>query len=123
MISLIDSNTVALLTRGLDATVMRHQAIAHNIANANTPGFKPVGLSFEDYMADARHALSLGGSTRGNLHPVFEPPTIAETGDEAVSLDVEVARLSENTLRHQMLLKALSRHFSIIGTAVSEGKR
>lgn len=127
MISLIDSNTTALLSLALDATSMRHQAIAHNIANANTPGYRPVGVSFEEYMMDARSALAQGRSVphaaTANYRTIFELAMIEESGADAVSLDMEVAKLSENTLHHQALLKALNRHFSIIGTAISEGKR
>jgi flagellar basal-body rod protein FlgB len=122
MISLIDSNTTALLSLALDAASMRQQAIAHNIANMNTPGYKPVSVSFEAHMSEARNALDQGRSVPrsaiSNYQPMLE---IAEAGE--VSLDVEVAKLSENTLHHQVLLKALNRHFSIISTAISEGKR
>ncbi|HYD61580.1 MAG TPA: flagellar basal body rod protein FlgB [Noviherbaspirillum sp.] len=127
MISLIDSSTTTLLSLALEATTMRHQAIAHNIANASTPGYRPVSVSFEEFMTDAKHALKQGGSVPhsaiANYRPMFDMATIEETGADAVSLDMEVAKLSQNTLHHQALLKALNRHFSIIGTAISEGKR
>lgn len=127
MISLIDSSTTALLSLALDATSMRHQAIAHNIANANTPGYRPVGVSFEQVMTDAKNALTQGKpvphSAIAGTRPLFETAVFEETGADKVSLDMEVAQLSENTLHHQMLLKALNRHFSILGTAINEGKK
>jgi flagellar basal-body rod protein FlgB len=36
---------------------------------------------------------------------------------------MEMAALSENTLHHQALLKALNKHFALIGNAINEGKR
>jgi hypothetical protein len=30
--------------------------------------------------------------------------------------------MAENTLRHQMLVKALSRHLALIGAAINNGK-
>lgn len=127
MVSLIDSTTSALLSLALAAASMRHQAIAHNIANANTPGYRPVGVSFEEHMAQARDAVAQGRpvslSDLSSYRPVFAFAEEGAAGDQAVSLDMEVAKLSENTLHHQALLKALNRHFSIIGTAISEGKR
>lgn len=127
MVSLIDSTTSALLSLALDAASMRHQAIAHNIANANTPGYRPVGVSFEEHMTQARDAVAQGRrvslSDLSGYRPVFALADESAAGDQAVSLDMEVAKLSENTLHHQALLKALNRHFSIIGTAISEGKR
>lgn len=126
MISLIDNNTVALLSLALDATTMRHQAIAHNIANANTPGYKPVGVSFETYLADARNALAEGRpisfASVSDVRPAFEVVESDGLGSGAVSLDTEVAQMSENALHHQVLLKALNRHFSILNMAMGEGK-
>ncbi len=127
MSALIDSNTVALLSLALDATSLRHQAIAHNIANANTPGYKPVGVSFEERMTEVRSALEQGKSpslaSLGDYRPRLEFESGNGFGDDKVALDTEVAKLSENTLHHQALLKALNRHFSIISAAINEGKR
>lgn len=126
-VSAIDSNTVALVSLALEGTTLRHQAIAHNIANANTPGYRPVAVNFEEQMARAGEALASNPerplASLGEFRPTMEllPPNAL--GDDAVSLDMEMARLSENTLRHEVLLKALSRHFAILNTAINEGKR
>jgi flagellar basal-body rod protein FlgB len=55
-----------------------------------------------------------------DYRPAFEP--VGEVGD-TVALDQEMAALSENTLHHQALLKALNKHFSLLGAAIAEGKR
>ena len=49
--------TVEMAKLALDAASLRHQAIAHNIANANSPGFAPVRVSFEDQLGAVRAAL------------------------------------------------------------------
>lgn len=127
MISIIDSGTTALLSMALDATTLRQQAIAHNIANANTPDYRPVGVSFDAQMQAARSTLEQGQritpSTVQNYRQSFGPVAISTTTEQSVSLDTEVAKLSENTLHHQTLLKALNRHFALLSTAVNEGKR
>ena len=127
MISLIDSNTTALLSLALDAASMRHQAIAHNIANANTPGYKPVGVSFEAHITEVKNTLAQGRtvplSSWSHVRPTLEFVADGGISDDKVSLDNEVAKLSENTLHHQALLKVLNRHFSIMHTAITEGKR
>lgn len=125
MAGLIHGATTALLSLALDAATMRQQAIAQNIANANTPGYQPVGVRFDDHFADARQTLQQGRSvdmaSLSGMRPVIsvEPGTAGS----AISLDMEVAKLSENALHHQVLLKALNRHLSIMSTAVNEGKR
>lgn len=125
-VPLIESTTVALVSLALDGSTLRHQAIAHNIANANTPGFRPVAVSFEDKLAEAREALSRDPehalAAMDGFRPTMEllPPNAL--GDSSVALDMEVAKLSENTMQHEALLKALTRHFSILKTAINEGK-
>lgn len=124
MVAIIDNNTVGLLSLALDAAGMRQQAIAQNIANANTPGYQRVGVSFEHQIDDLKQAVRNGQTpslaSLAAYQPAFE--TVGAAG-ETVSLDMEMAALSENTLHHQALLKALNKHLALIGTAINEGKR
>jgi len=126
MASLVDNNVVALVSLALDATSLRQQAIAQNIANANTPNYRPVAVNFETHMAEAREALERNPqkwlATLGDFRPTMEFADPNVLGGNQVALDLEVAKLSENMLQHHALLRALSRHFSILGFAVSEGK-
>jgi flagellar basal-body rod protein FlgB len=121
MTSPIDSSTLGLLGLALDAAAMRQQALAHNIANANTPGYQRIAVSFEQRLDALRSA---GGQVAApsladlaSLRPVFEP------AEGPVLLDAEVAALSENTLHQNALLKAVSRQYALIGLAINEGKR
>jgi len=122
--SIIDSGTVGLLSLALDAAGMRQQAIARNIANANTPGYQRVGVSFESRLAELKQSLATGqapsAASLAHARPAFEA---AGTPGEPVALDMEMASLSENTLHHQMLLKMLNKHFALVGSAIAEGKR
>lgn len=127
VLSMIDSSTSALLSLALDAAGMRQQAIAHNIANVNTPEHQRVSVSFESRMAAALReaggqmaAPSLADLSR--LRPAFEYAQVGSTENQ-VALDQELAAMSETTLHHQALLKALNKHFALIGMAISEGKR
>jgi flagellar basal-body rod protein FlgB len=124
MVSIIDSNTVSLLSLALDAAGMRQQAIAHNIANANTPGFQRIGVSFESRLGELQQALRQGQAPSlaglADYRPTF---AAASAAGEPVAIDMEMAALSENTLHHQALLKALNKHFALIGNAINEGKR
>lgn len=124
MVPLIDSNTVGLLSLALDATGMRQQAIAQNIANVNTPGYQRMGVSFESRLDELKQEVRQGGAPSlaglAAYRPQFEA---AGAAGEAVTLDLEMASLSENTLHHQALLKVLNKHFALIGSAINEGKR
>jgi flagellar basal-body rod protein FlgB len=125
--SLIESTTSVLIGKALDATAMRQQAIAHNIANANTPGYRPLTVGFDSQMADVRATLVQGGTVNAARLAAVRPALIVAPinllGSDAVALDAEVAKLSENTLQQTVLLKVLNRHYAIMGAAISEGKK
>lgn len=124
MVSIIDNNTTALLSLALDAATMRQQAIAQNIANANTPGYQRVTVSFESRMAELRDsahgAVAPSLVDLSNFRPVFE--TVAGPAN-GVALDMEMVDMSETVLHHHALTKALGKHLELIGLAINEGKR
>lgn len=115
----IEAATSAVVSLALDAAALRQQAIAANIANANTPGYRPVRVRFEE------HLSSLDPASLAGVRPTIEPEPLAgdPASGSAVALDQEVARLSANTLHYQVLLRGLSRQLSILGAAINEGKR
>ena len=124
MVSALESTTPVLLSLALDAAVLRQQAIAHNIANVNTPNYRPLSVRFEENMAAQRNTLAQGGKLSLASLSDYQPHMLqaADTG-KGVALDEEVAKLADNTLHHQVLLRALNKHFGLLGTAISEGKR
>jgi flagellar basal-body rod protein FlgB len=126
MLSLIESPASALLSLALDAATLRQQAISHNIANAGQDGFRPLTVSFEDQLAGARDALSVGRAVMpadvANVAPTLALAAPGPGGNTAVSIDMQLAQLSENALHHQALLKALNRHYALLGVAINEGK-
>ncbi|MGK5049011.1 flagellar basal body rod protein FlgB [Janthinobacterium sp. GB4P2] len=115
-----------MLSLALNASNMRQQAIANNIANANTPGYQRIGVNFESRMSEVKSGLRDGRTPAladlQYYQPLFEAAPDSIAGDP-VQLDMEVAGLSENTLHQQALIKALNKHLSILSTAINEGKR
>jgi flagellar basal-body rod protein FlgB len=69
---LIDPTTRAL-TASLDGYARREMAIASNIANIDTPGYKPQSVDFESALAVATQEAITGGGTAMN------PPTAGQT--------------------------------------------
>jgi flagellar basal-body rod protein FlgB len=128
MIQEIDSVTMGVLRLALDAASLRHRVIAHNIANANTADFAPLRVDFEEQFDALRSALGQSRPIdRGMLEGLR--PAIAQDGPlsvgatSKVALDLEVARLAQNTVHYQALLRGAAKHLSILGVAITEGKR
>jgi flagellar basal-body rod protein FlgB len=128
MVSPLESSTSVLLTLALDAAVLRQQAAAQNIANVSTPGYRPLSVSFESRMSAERQTLARGGklslpSSAADL-AYFRPVLMAsEKENEAVVLEQQVADLAGITLQHQVLLRAVSKHFALLNSAINDGKR
>lgn len=125
MITATEDTTVTMLGLALGAAAMRQQAAAQNIANASTAGYRRIGVSFEQRLAQAGQAAGGLGALQGSQLPSLQAAfyTVPQNTDAApIALDNEVADLSQITLHQQALLKALNRHFAVLQTAINEGK-
>ncbi|MEW8024321.1 MAG: flagellar basal body rod protein FlgB [Candidatus Thiodiazotropha sp.] len=129
MIEDIGGVTSRLVSLALDVSSLRQQVLAHNIANANTPGFAPQRVSFEqllecaDLLTTDQPADRELTSEINRLQRRLDRGELIETNeDEAVSLDVEMVRLTENVLRYRAMLEGLAKRGSLIKLAVTEGK-
>ncbi len=114
--------TSSLMKLALDGAALRHQAIAANIANATTPGYTPVRVSFEGRLQEARERLQAGeapGSVATELSAGIEADPDADT----VAVDMQAAQLAQNVVHYQALLKATAKRMAILAAAINEGKR
>ena len=123
----IESITTAALSLALDAASLRQQAIAANMANAGTPGYAPLTVNFEDQLEDARRALQARGrldeATLAGVQPRLEAQPALGGVPARLQLDMEAANLAQNSVHYQALLKGLSRHYALLASAVSDGKK
>lgn len=125
--ALIDSPTTALVRLALDAASLRHLALANNIANADSPGYSPQRVNFEQQLAQVRATLAGGRRAEGADFAAVRP-SVEETAPRADAsaarvLDQELVRVAQNTLHYQALLRASSRFGTIMGMAVNDGRR
>jgi len=89
--------TLKVIGKMLDGCAVRHKAIAANLANAETPGYKRVEVRFEEQLAKA-----LGSGSAAELDAV-QPETVAGTGavrpdGNNVDFGTELGDLTKNTL-------------------------
>lgn len=109
----IETISTAMVGAALDAAELRHRVIAANIANAGTVGYVRQTVSFQAQM-DAMSAP---------LRPEVVPALGAGGESMPVRLDQEAIDMAANSLQYQALLRSLSRHYSVMHSAVTEGKR
>jgi flagellar basal-body rod protein FlgB len=125
--------TTEVLAASLRGHNARNTAIANNIANAETPGYKRIDVSFEAALAQAvesdRSRLSRSESslsTFGGASAVDEfmpgvrsvTTTTMRVDGSNVDPDDEMAQLSANALAHQTVVSLLDKRFAQFRTAI-----
>ena len=129
MIENLGGITSDLVGLALDNAVFRQKVIANNIANADTPGFIPERVKFEEmfsrFLFDASGKLdeSLAKHDINRIRDSIDDGlSLYEEKGAAIELDMETARLAENVLRYKALLEASTKRGSILKTAILEGR-
>ena len=92
--------------RMLDATAMRHEAIASNLANVETPGYQRLDLApaFQSQLQQAvrsRQPENLNSLSRPTL-AVDAQAVAANRDGNTVQMETEMAHLAENTMAHHL---------------------
>ena len=102
--------------KALDAVALRQEAIANNIANLETPGYKRIDLA-PSFQKDLERACSAGDSQQiADLKPTLATDTSAVPGSldgNTVHLESELMELNQNGVTHvletQLVSNLLSR--------------
>jgi flagellar basal-body rod protein FlgB len=112
----MDEISFALIHKALEGLHLRYLYTAQNIANANSPDYQPMRVSFEDRL---RAAASSG---RPAIEEV-EPRVFVETGDQtsaSLRLDLELASASQIAGRYRALIEILGRQMALHRSVISE---
>jgi flagellar basal-body rod protein FlgB len=103
------------MIKALDGLTARSVVTAQNIANAGTPGYRPMRVSFEQALASAASAGA--GAVRAVMPHIEVDPTAA--GDSELRTDLELATASTTTARYAALVEVLNRRLQIDALALS----
>ena len=113
---LFDTVHVAL-ERAIQGSALRHQALAENIANVNTPGYRRQDVDFHS----ALQAAMPGGTAALGAVPfstqVDSAAPVRQDGN-SVDIDVESANLAQNALEYEALAQVLRVRGDIIEIAI-----
>ena len=102
------SNTTDLLAAALQAEALRQRAIASNIANIETPGYRRLGVKFEERLAKAMDQSGGKVDVRKVEPEVYEPrDTLVKANGNDVNLEHAIGEMVKNTLRHETLARLL----------------
>ncbi|MHC4646020.1 MAG: flagellar basal body rod protein FlgB [Planctomycetota bacterium] len=113
------NNIIDILEAGIRAEGLRHNAIANNIANLQTPGYRRLDIKFEELLADA---LKSGRAVKpGEIEPQLYQPnqTPVKSNGNDVNLETEIGEMVKNSLRHKTYIRLLSKKFKQIESAIN----
>lgn len=130
-----------LLTASMRLRGARHELLTANIANADTPGYRPRDIDFAAVMGELAHPQGLstgnpeggtGFSVLGTFdfpHAGLQPSSISlgEGEDKldrnSVDIDRQISVLTENSLLYEASLTLLTRTLAGLRYAIGEGRR
>jgi flagellar basal-body rod protein FlgB len=112
--ALVDS-TQQLLEAAMRGAWQRQTALTNNIANADTPGYKPEEVNFESAL---RSAVSSEASPSEVEFSTETKAVEAGPNGTGVSVDQESAKLAENGLDYQALTQVVGARDDIMRSAM-----
>ncbi|MBR0091886.1 MAG: flagellar basal body rod protein FlgB [Lachnospiraceae bacterium] len=119
---------INVLDKAADAAWLRNDAIANNIANIDTPGYKRQDISFETELERAlghRRYLSMDAKVSRLTRLELKPRTYTDYQNYSyrmdgnnVDVDVENVMLAENQLKYNGLMTSINAEFQNLQSAM-----
>ena len=136
------SKTHALLAQAMDYRAARQDMISSNIANADTPYYKPRDISFQDALIAKRNELydepskklEMARTNARDLQPQNErdsiKPTLffrdghmARNDGNSVDIDVETTEMSKNSIMFNALVMANKKDRAIFNSVIDASSK
>jgi len=130
--SMFDSTAIPITEMAVVFTQTRHQLLASNLANFDTPGYKTRDLSptrFQQHLRDAIHERDVSGkpislaslresrpSRDGNTSML----TFLHHDETDVIVEESVAEMAKNQMLHNTALTIMNNQFRLLQSAISE---
>ncbi|MFN8613166.1 MAG: hypothetical protein U0931_36850 [Vulcanimicrobiota bacterium] len=116
--SLFNSGSLQTSKTALEAAWKTHSEAAHNLNNADTPGYKAQQTDFKSLLLEMQDAE---GPPKGEVFQAYLDEV--QPKQEELNVDRELARLSQASMDADALTKILNQQYSRLRAAIYEGKR
>ena len=126
-----------LMREALDYRSMRQDMIASNIANADTPFYRPRDIRFEEKLAAKKaelfqknsHTLQMAKTSSKHLEGITQSNTekaqiffrdghMARNDGNSVDLDVETSEMAKNSVMYNALINGMKKQASIFRAVI-----
>ena len=136
------SKAAALASAALDYRAVRQDMIASNIANADTPFYKPRDIRFEEALVakkveilhDNSHKLKMAQTDAQHMKPKDEESSLkpttyfrdghmARNDGNSVDIDVETTEMSKNSIMFNALIAAKKKDGAIFRSVIEASQK
>ena len=136
------SSTHNLIAKALDYRSIRQDMISSNIANADTPFYKPRDIRFEDALAAEKAKILNQGSSKLDIAQTnsahiplqnestsyraktfFRDGHMARNDGNSVDLDVETTEMSKNSVMFSALVSAMKKDTMIYRSVIDASSK
>lgn len=125
---------VPLMNRALDTYATRQRTVSKNIANANSPHYRPERVKFEEFFQE-QDVVIKGAKSDGVHIPVGKPdtidikgevnprsipdPEIYFSGETHVNIDKEMSEMAQNQIRFRFASLRMSGFFNGLSSSIT----
>lgn len=120
---IFQSDNYQLARKLLDASALRHEAIATNVANAETPGFRRLDVA-PDFAAQLKAQVATGDLARSaeGLRPQLVEDANARTvrpDGNTVEIERELMLMNRNAVEHEFLSDVVTNNIKQLKLAIT----
>ncbi len=114
---------VPLIKSSLNAYASRQEAIAQNISNIETEGYKPLKVNFEENLqrelSNKKSVLAKSNPRHMNIRRSnIEIEESLDRDNQSLNIENEMAELAKNQIRFDFAARVLARYYRGIRTAI-----
>ena len=120
---IFQTDNYQLARKLLDAAVVRHEAIATNIANAETPGFRRLDVA-PDFAVQLKAQMAGGefARTADGLRPQLAEDRGARSvrpDGNTIEIERELLAMNRNVIEHEFVTEIISNNLKQLKLAIS----
>lgn len=120
---IFQTDNYQLARKLLDATVLRQEAIASNIANAETPGYHRLDLA-PDFASQLKSRMAAGdfAATADTIRPKLAEDLTARSlrpDGNTVEVERELLAMNANAVQHEYLTELISGNLKQLKMAIT----
>jgi len=126
------SSVSSLMAKALNFRATRQNIISSNIANADTPAYRPKDIKFEHILQNKTTQLPLLQTSAKHLKSmknndlqadIYFRDNIYGNDENGVDIDIETTQMSKNTIMFNALIKAIKADTKIFRSVIDASAR